>query len=108
LVGKPEEKNRLEDIKSTSEDNIKMYIKETRYTDEDWADRLGTVAKEQGNDPSGSKNNIRIPLLTERLTAYPHELCSKGSATPRKRTLLPAFASEFIKHELSGYMTSCV
>jgi len=41
LVGKSEEKNRLEDIKSTSED-IKMYMKETRNTDEDWVDRLGT------------------------------------------------------------------
>jgi hypothetical protein len=106
LVGKFEEKNRLEDIKSTSEDNIKKYIKETRHTDEDWADRLGTEAKEQGNDSSGSKNSTRIFSLTERLTAYPHELYSTGSATPSKKTLLPAFASEFIKHELSGYMTS--
>jgi len=49
-----------------------MYIKETRYIDKDWADRLGTGAKEQGNDSSGLKNNVRIPLSTERLTAYPH------------------------------------
>lgn len=97
----------MEDIKSTKEDNIKMYIKETRNTDEDWVDRLETGAKEQGNDSSASKNNTRISSLTERLTAYPHELCSTGSATPRKKTSLPAFASEFIKHEPSGYMTSC-
>jgi hypothetical protein len=59
------------------------------------------------NDSSGSKNSSGISLLTERLRASQHELCSTESATPCK-IILPAFASEFIKHGRSGNMTSRV
>jgi hypothetical protein len=48
-----------------SEDNIKRYINEIWHADEDWAERLGTGAKEQGNDSSRSKNGTRISLLAE-------------------------------------------